>query len=150
MNDLKANQIKSLLILADRAKTVQDWRTANIVWGIIFYAYDRGLMESHVEDEISMQYEKSEPRDHGEIHNTHWDLAVLEYDGVTLNIPIPLLSQDTALKVLLMGATVVPKREHNRETTEPQDLSSAPEILLLKEQGWDLDEVRGLVLSDSD
>src|SRR3989338_4764871 len=137
--------VKELFGVADRRKTVGDYKAADIVFAFIldWLVGQSDLLENNDEREsVRLEYET----DHGA---PHYDLCVMVYEAESeeresrLNIPAPLLKKQALCCFFRHGAQIVERMEHGREHEdgEPVDITSFgvtdPGWVLETEEEWE-------------
>lgn len=97
----KIKALHSLIKLANKAKDLQDYRLANLTFGLIISSLENS--------EIKIIYENADNP-----LSAYYDVVTLSLNGRYLSIPAPLLNKDT-LAECLKRSSIVELREHNRQ-----------------------------------
>ena len=118
---MKVKKYDELIVLANRAKNVRLYDMANIIFAILLSAAFR---QSQHETELWLEWETQDEEGCGpeEVYYDLLDVCCWDIHQArrSLCIPVPLLRNFSALAAL-KRATIVPREEHGRVTSEASE-----------------------------
>jgi hypothetical protein len=106
-NILRTKALYSLIGLADKAKNLQDYKLANLTFGLCISILDDG--------EFKIIYENAD-----NLMSAYYDVVTVYLGDRGLSIPAPLLRKDTLVECLKKGR-IIERLEHNRQYRQFKD-----------------------------